>query len=394
MMGFMEKRNAILQGIYKNAERNILNLRTHCKRGCLFCFQRQSGDKYPAQGEEVIISLEEYKACFNSFDYDKDIVISGGDIFNYPGIYDILDALIKEIKSRGKNPKIEIISTFADFDISRLSLLKSYDNFFLALSLITFDTSFKNHIMKGAGWTERQTKMLKELIEEGIFRHILIWDFGSEKGLQKDLNILKKCVKKMGEKQPNKKVDIILSYPSSTRFASPLVKKYTENAVKNYSKAVNILRHAFSDIENVRLSVYTIRNLDDEIMPSLKDLTAITSWQEDFNERIRKSYEFCIAENINLDEVGFITASACYSYAKKAFPELNWIYAENKYFGGDIIASSLLTFEDLETAIAGLPYKYYVLSKNIVAETGGEADVLRRTIEDFEKQNNCKTLLF
>lgn len=59
----------------------------------------------------------------------------------------------------------------------------------------------------------------------------------------------------MDEKQPHKKFDIILSYPSSTRCASPLVKKYTESAVKNYSKAVNILRHTFSDVKNIRLFI-------------------------------------------------------------------------------------------------------------------------------------------
>ncbi|MFW5887815.1 MAG: hypothetical protein ACOCUH_03350 [Bacteriovoracia bacterium] len=66
-----------------------------------------------------------------------------------------------------------------------------------------------------------------------------------------------------------------------------------------------------------------------------------------------------------MDEVGFSTASAT-AMQRKHF--LNSIML--KYFGGDIIASSLLIFEDPEIAIAGLPYKYYVLSKNIVADTG------------------------
>lgn len=381
----------VLNIITEDAKSNILKIPTVCTRGCVFCFNKQGGDKSCAEAMCCEIPPEDFKTVFQYLDYDRDIAIDGGDIFDYPGIYEIINLLILDIKAKGKNPRIEIISTFADFDLSKTELLKSYDNFFLVLSAMSFDTGFKNKIMK-KGWSEEQTNTLKELMISGVFSQVMIWDFGSVNGLKQDLEIFKACLNKLKKQDPSKKVSVILSYPSTTKYANKVAKKYNEMAVENLENSISLFRNMFVHEPNVNLDVYTVRDLSDSIY---RGMGSFYGHRKGFLQRIKKAMDFLNHKGVDLAQVGFVTSPACYNYAINEFPELNWVFAQSEYYGGDVVASSLLTFDDVEQAIRESgSFKKYVMTRDMLNETGGEADVLRRPVEDFERKNNCEALFF
>jgi len=96
-----------------------------------------------------------------------------------------------------------------------------------------------------------------------------------------------------------------------------------------------------------------------------------------------------------LNEVGFITSSVFYKYAKHEFPKLNWILAEQIYWGGTITSSELLTFMDIREAIrSAKKYKAYVMSKGMLMETAGKQDLHRKTPEQFKREINAELYFF
>jgi hypothetical protein len=377
--------NNAREHLIRFAARNIITIPTLCKRGCVFCFQRQAGEKYGAVDVTQDLTLNDYQEAIRHIDYDKFIYINGGDIFDYPLIYDVLEMLQKEIKKKATT--IEIISTFADFNMQKAGLLKD-KSMYMVLSGITLNTQLKNSLMAN-GWTEPQTRNIKALISEGIFRQAIIWDFGQIDVLRQDLIEIKECAAEMARNCPGRILEVVLSYPSTTKFANPIAKQYNQLALENYNQAIELFHSTFKDVPNIQKGVYTLRDLNND--QNYREIPYFLQARGNFRTRVQQAVKFLCDEKISLPETGFVTSAACFEYAKKQFPGLNWVLAGNEYFGGDILSSSLLTFDDIEKA---KKYKNYILTKDMLNESGGNADVVKRSILDFEQKNNCKAYFF
>lgn len=372
-----------MDGLIRNTKLNCIQLPNNCLRGCFFCFLRQQGKKFSF--DYNIVPVKVWIDLFEYLNLDKPIEIVGGDVFNYPGIYEIIIELIKYLKSKNKRPTISISSTYADFDLSKLDLLKSYDYFGLRLNAITFDTNFKNKIMAG-GWNEEHTNKIKKLISSGVLSNIVMWNFGSTMGLKKDLEILKDCLKDL----PKDSIEINLTYPSATKYANPVTKKYNEIALRNYNDAVKMFKLMLKDYPKIQVDI-----VRDVSMDCFDGLNGVDSIKTQFSNSLVDSIGFLKEKKINLSEVGFIANNSFYNFGFKKFPNLNWINIASDYFGGDITASALLGFKDIEKHIAEKnKFKYYAMTKKMLIDSGGKADLFGRTIEEFEKATGSKAFFF
>lgn len=367
--------------VYHDINTNAIRLINPCRRGCVFCFSRQNKhidplDKYSQKS----MSIDEFKDVLNKRDYNKNVAFVGGDIFDYPLIYDFIKIVTDKLEIN-KKLNLDINSTFGDFDPSKLHIFKERTNIRLSLSLMTFDTGFKDSIMRG-GWTENQTEMVKEVISSGVLSSCVIWNFGDLDRLKKDLEIFKRLYNKGRDD-----FSLMLSYPAATRYSNKIAKMLSKQALNSWQDSINIFLE-FIKKNNINGQLYSYNDLSKDYsacMPRQKDL------MDNFKSRIRKALLYIIKESqFNIKDVAFITSKSCYRFGRYIFPELNWIKAENNHYGEDISCCSLLVPEDIYKAIRqNREYKAYILNKDMIKK-----DDSFKSRDQLEKTIGCSLLFF
>jgi len=368
---------------------NKIFIRYPCQRGCIFCFLKQHGPALNKIKQSNLNFETSFKNVLSILNYNKDIHISVGDIFNYPPIYNILKILNDELTSRNSSANFFLNSTFAEFDFKKINLFRQFKNMRANLSLMTFDTDIKNQIM-AADWSKKQTEKVKKVIQFGVLSKVTIYTFGDLPALKKDLrefyNLISNTVQR-------KELILELAYPSATKYANKIARKMSKIAILNWDEAVKIHSEFAKLNPNIDCSIYALTDL-------LKYSRQIHSPHNEYAEVFRKGIENALSQitsrgKPDLSEVAFITSESCYNYAKEMFPKLNWILAEHIYWGGDITTCNLLTFKDIEVAIKrNNIYPLYIVSKGILWENNPKFDLMGNSLHSLLKRIKCEILFF
>lgn len=368
---------------------NSIHLGQPCKRGCVFCFIRQLGPKVqkPLYCKNFI-SKENIHEFFEHIDFDKRISFSTDDVFDYPEIEIIIEKIYDELIKRKGKGNIELISTCGSFTRNQIRVLKKIkDKSTVRISLISFDSNFKNKIMKG-GWTKEHTQMIKKLIKEKLCDSVAIWFFGSVDALRKEFEIFDSLI----QDYKDETIALDLSYPSVTRYANSYTKQLMDEIDKNLDVAVRLFFDRYSNHRTVMPTLSTMIDLFKYLKTGNEKQKFLI---DDFNIRIKSAMDYLKQENMKYTDTGFITTASCIRLAKKNFSNLNWIEAKQNYWGGNIVVCDLLTLEDIKDAIINnKKYKYYVISKGIFSESCQKKDVQGIGLADFMKENSFEILSF
>jgi len=363
---------------------NVIILRLPCKRRCLFCYLRQRGSLLKKNiSQSKFIPRKDYNKIIEALDYKKQIDFSTGDVLDYGFIYEFLDLLGKEQRRRKEHGRLIICSTFGCFDEKKIGILKRLKAD-IQLSFITLDAKVKKNLMNGS-WSEKQNELVKKVIRSGILTQIYVWYLGDLELLKKDLATLKSLMPK------GHSALISLNYPSSTRFSSKKMKQLSARALASWDKAVQTFMEFPNNLPEIDRRIFVIKDLSkwprEGCFHQKREM-------QDFRDRIQRALGHLSENKTNLNKAAFITAESSYPYAKEVYPNLNWIKAPHKYFGGDITTCDLLTFADIEHAIKqNTEYTTYVLSTGMVKSGRGIYDLMNVSKDDFAKRMR-KNLVF
>jgi hypothetical protein len=275
-----------------------------------------------------------------------------------------------ETVKRGSQTQTEASSTYANFDETKIKLLTPLHTIKFCMSLLTFDTEFKNRLFS-AGWSETQTEKIKHVLASEMTIHATLWAFGDLEMLKRDLDTLQVIL----SKRKSQGVGVGLSMPFSTRYSNPLIKSLAKKAMSKWYESVELFARYFPSSDYI-----------------YADLSKIPSGAEIHHLRLTGAFDSridtaCLSlakQGVPLDQTAFVTTKACIKYAKKRFPDLNFLCAKNNYFGGTICTPNLFVFDDIVKAIRkSKQYNYYVLNKEMLC---GNADQTGRPVESFQKE--------
>lgn len=362
-----------------------------CKNACCFCDFRQNGPLIQmAPFLRSYPSTENLRRIVEVLDPLKNVHIDICDNFEVPFIYELIEMIHLRQLQAGSKAKLWIISTFSSFDQTRIEFLKKLkDNLFVDLSLLTFDSEFKNTIM-GGGWSEQKTETLKKVIAEGIPNSIAVWYFGDLERFRKDLQIIEALL----DDEKIRMTSFVLNYPFSTKYSNQKTKELSKKALSTLDEAIK----QFLAFAKKHSTTKYLLPLTDILMYSSLGIQEPFSFSsiQNFSSRINAALSELKRKGYELKDVGFITTALFYKYARQAFPALNWICTAHDYYGGTISCVDLLTFSDILKAINSTKkFQAYVLSKNIISEYNlNNSDLLHEPVDSFRKKIGAELYFF
>lgn len=375
-------RNDELLHFVKNAKNNnsVIVMDSPCKQGCIFCSRVQDSKNHSVPLFTTNTpSNKQWDIVISNLDFSKDINFDTNDAFDCPEIYNVIDKINEEGKSRDIIPQMFISSTMGGFDSSKIELLKSTKNLTMELSLMTFNTNFKNNIMRG-GWTEKQTQTLKKVIESDIAKIIAVWSFGDIELLKKDLEILRILLSKC-----KKQTTLLFKYPFSTRFSNEDTKKLTQKSLSNWNEALKLFYEFMLTVPKHKWS-FTVTNISSTDIANIPSSYHINKLRDEFKNRMNFTINILETQN-KIKKTCFILSKSVYSYAKNQYPTLNIICPEYTYYGGSITSGQLLVFEDIYRAIIMNPnFDSYVINKDMVKSDKDYLGITLRQLTESTKK--------
>lgn len=373
----------------KNSNTILLGVR--CKRGCIFCSEINCGPEIgPPPAFKNLMSLDQFRQLMKLLDLNKTINFVNGDIFDNPLVYDYLEILYEEQLRQGSTTTIDMSSSCGSFNEERIDDYKRIKTIRCHMSIHTFDTEFKNTVLRN-GWTDDQTRVLKRLIRERAINIASVWSFGDLDRFRRDMEMMSSLVKGT---EGGKPFALGIAYPSSTKYSMDKAKELSRKALQNWDEAVKIYLGFLNENKHILPAHFIMRDLSKHLKDG-KDIPSYPySLMKDFNKRIDKAKKYFKENKLDISKAAFITTQTCYDYAKAKYPYLNWILAHNNYFGGDIVCCGLLIYSDvLETIKSNDKYETYVLTKNM-RNTNGDKDLKCMDISELKDKVDGNILFF
>lgn len=309
------------------------------------------------------ISLDNTPLYFNAFQYEceKVICFHSKEILDHPECYKLLEVLNKYTPNIRKN----VTTMLRHLDKPCEELLNK--DYAFGLSITSLDVNERVKFSYGKD-PELDIRNIKEFLVKfkNQFTAISVLFTG-------DLTSFKKTIDFVRDNMREKDTYLNIHRLTTTKYTTDKkIVEMSEIANTNFDLAIDCAVESFKNKNNFIFAYGSLR---------------IPQYRERILNKFDKSMDTVLSniikKGISPKDVGFVTTEMLVDIAKINYPKLNWITLKNEYFGGNIFAYALFTFEDVLSAIKNYPYKWYALSKSILCP-GTDFDLLgNKTQENF-----------
>jgi len=365
-----------------------------CKH-CKFCSHRQCGPKAEIISLPEYIPPQEFQNMFHTIlhsipdrkpnltmscaSYNYPPFYACGELFDHPQAKEILEIISEEMKQSDSG--VHICSVFSNLDPSLYDSLKKIKLLSASLSANFLEPEMRSKFMNTKD-PEREISNVISFINnfynvmDGI--HICIL-YASKESMKKTCDVIKSQISE--DAKHSGQINFLLSEIAYTRY-SP--KWMQEELKEQEEKYMELVEYYFEQLDEIKPHICA-RQMGkympiQQILEHYKDYERMQWYYldviENFRESMRHAIDSVKAAGYRLEDVGFLVARSMHKTALYEYPELNWVYLEHSYYGGNVSAAALTTFEDIKKCIESQDkkYKLYVFTKDmdgIVSDVSG-----------------------
>jgi hypothetical protein len=323
---------------------------------CRFCSFAQTGPLIRTKYTSEWVTPEIFSKCIDLLDRKKAVYLdvssgemnwvedrsiwpSSREIFEHPES----EKLFGILNEKTVGIKKFIFTGAFDYRDSFKSFITN--DYMMVLSLLSIDSEDRSKFRTSSN-QEIEVENIKSFMKGNVDKLIGVvipWT-GNMDAYKKTIDYVLNNV--------NPLTTIWLQQLSYTKYSDPRIISIASEADSKYEVAYDYFMKQFSQRSTCYTLAAWVRNEES---------------RNDFSSRIDSALKYLQEKNIQLSDVGFIGNEIFLQNIKNPYPELNWIYYTNDYFGGNIIAYGLIPFRDIELAIEkySRKFSYYIVSRNI-----------------------------
>lgn len=308
--------NAASEGI----DPYTIELGSVCKVGCKFCFNKND---FPGTLMQIpFISRDEFEDALDFVNPFKcpEIIIGGGFgmYWNEPMAHPDFLYFLRRISERYPDAAIHFDTSAVYATDTLIDQLKEIPNLKICLSINTFDSSFRNQIMR-----INNIERVKRFLEEIPISFSYLKYFGDIGQLCRDVETLK-AYKNRG--------NMCIYKIHYTRFSDSFGRDFSLKCQRTFYQALEaVYKDHQDDFYN------EVQYLDNET-----DMKSVL-----FNEHCRVIDQNVQKLKKQYTDFIVVCTRSTHPYFLKHYPEIKTICVENQGYGGSITSAGLLVFSDI-----------------------------------------------